>query len=56
MDNKERIKAIEQNIRDKSVRVQQIDQEKNNLVTEILREQGKLQLLRELEIPIEKKK
>ena len=49
MDNLKRIKEIEETIKQKSTQVQQIDQMKNNLVTEILREQGKLQLLNDME-------
>ena len=51
MDNKERIKAIESGIQKRLVRIQRLDQERSNLTMEILREQGKLQLLKELEIP-----
>ena len=56
MDNKERIKEVEKTIQDKSAQVQQLDQIKNTLVTEIVQSQGKLELLKELEADTPTKK
>ena len=45
----ERKKALEEILQQKMTQLQQIEQSKNELLTEIVRIQGKLELLKELE-------
>ena len=50
----ERKKALEAILRQKGAELQQIETARNNLVTEIVQIQGKLELLKELELEGEK--
>ena len=49
MNNLEKKEAIKKEIKEKTAQIQQLDQTKNLLITDIIRAEGKVQLLEEQE-------